>query len=92
MSQANVDIAKRLLNAYTGRDVDTFAALATKDFEWFTVVAWLSSQHEHSVAEIAKLVTENTEVPSLAEVLEVRLNALASAIAVVPAAAGIVTW
>jgi ketosteroid isomerase-like protein len=36
MSQQNVEIAKRAVDAFNRRDVDTlFAELATPDFEWF---------------------------------------------------------
>jgi hypothetical protein len=32
MSQANVEVAKRWVDAFNGRDVESFAALATPDF------------------------------------------------------------
>ncbi len=36
MSQENVEIARRVVDAYNRRDVDTlFAELATPDFEWY---------------------------------------------------------
>ena len=36
MSEANVEIARRVTDAYNRRDVDTvFAELATPDFEWW---------------------------------------------------------
>ena len=35
MSQANVEIAKRVMDAYNRGDVDSFAEVATADFEWF---------------------------------------------------------
>jgi ketosteroid isomerase-like protein len=34
VSQENVEIAKRAIDAFNLRDVDTFAALTTRDFEW----------------------------------------------------------
>jgi ketosteroid isomerase-like protein len=35
MSQANVEIVKRMTDAFNLRDVDAFAELAASDFEWF---------------------------------------------------------
>jgi ketosteroid isomerase-like protein len=35
MSQANVEIVKRGIDAYNRRDIDAFADLTTADFEWF---------------------------------------------------------
>jgi ketosteroid isomerase-like protein len=35
MSQENVKIAKRIVDAFNRRDVDGFFALAVPDFEWF---------------------------------------------------------
>jgi|SRR5580693_4905072 ketosteroid isomerase-like protein len=44
MSTENVEIAKRLTDAYNRRDVDTvFAELATPDFEWWPA---LTKAHE----------------------------------------------
>lgn len=34
MSQENVEIAKRCIDAFNASDVDAFNALATPDFEW----------------------------------------------------------
>jgi ketosteroid isomerase-like protein len=34
MSQENVEIASRAIDAFNGTDVDAFAALTTPDFEW----------------------------------------------------------
>src|ERR1700737_3929774 len=34
MSQANVDIATRAIDAFNRSDIDAFAALTTPDFEW----------------------------------------------------------
>jgi ketosteroid isomerase-like protein len=34
MSQANVEIVKRAADAFNGRDVESFVALTTPDFEW----------------------------------------------------------
>jgi ketosteroid isomerase-like protein len=36
MSQENVEIAKRLMDAFNERDLDTFAEITTPDFEWTT--------------------------------------------------------
>jgi ketosteroid isomerase-like protein len=36
MSQANVEIIKRVIDAYNRGDVDAFADLTTPDFEWLT--------------------------------------------------------
>jgi ketosteroid isomerase-like protein len=36
MSQDNVEIVKRALDAYNRRDVDAFVEFAAPDFEWFT--------------------------------------------------------
>ena len=35
MSEANVEIVKRAADAFNERDVETFMALTTPDFEWF---------------------------------------------------------
>ena len=35
MSEANVEIAKRNVEAFNRRDVDGFVESATPDFEWF---------------------------------------------------------
>ena len=35
MSQENVEIIKRAVDAFNERDVETFMALTTPDFEWF---------------------------------------------------------
>jgi hypothetical protein len=35
VSQANVEIGKRTLDAYNRRDVDLIAVYVTADFEWF---------------------------------------------------------
>ena len=34
MSQENVEIVRRLLDAFNARDLDRFAGLTTQDFEW----------------------------------------------------------
>jgi ketosteroid isomerase-like protein len=34
MSEVNVDIAKRAIDAFNGTDIETFTALTTPDFEW----------------------------------------------------------
>lgn len=39
MSQANVEIVKRLMDAVNRRDIDAFAEIATSDLEWFPVFA-----------------------------------------------------
>jgi ketosteroid isomerase-like protein len=39
MSQQNVEVVKRLMDAVNRRDVDTFAEITTSDFEWFPVFA-----------------------------------------------------
>jgi ketosteroid isomerase-like protein len=39
MSQENVEIVKRAVDAYNRRDVDAFAEHATADFEWFPAAA-----------------------------------------------------
>ena len=39
MSQANVEIAKRVVDAFNRRDVESFFALAASDFEWFPAMA-----------------------------------------------------
>jgi ketosteroid isomerase-like protein len=39
MSQANVEIAKRVVDAFNRRDVEGFFALAVPDFEWFPAMA-----------------------------------------------------
>jgi ketosteroid isomerase-like protein len=36
MSEQNVEIVKKLIDAFNGRDVETFAGLTTPDFEWTT--------------------------------------------------------
>jgi len=36
VSQENVELVKRLINAFNEREVDAFAALTTPDFEWTT--------------------------------------------------------
>lgn len=36
MSQENVEIVKRLMDAFNERDVEAFAQSTTPDFEWFT--------------------------------------------------------
>jgi len=36
MSQENVEIVKRLMDAFNKRDVDAFAEITTSDFEWTT--------------------------------------------------------
>jgi ketosteroid isomerase-like protein len=36
MSQENVEIVKRLMDAFNERDLDAFAELTTPDFEWTT--------------------------------------------------------
>jgi ketosteroid isomerase-like protein len=38
MSQENVEVVKRVLDAFNRRDVDAFAALTTPDFKWFPTV------------------------------------------------------
>jgi ketosteroid isomerase-like protein len=39
MSQENVEIVKRLIDAFNRRDVDGFAEITTADFEWITSMA-----------------------------------------------------
>lgn len=39
MSQENVEVVKRLMEAVDRRDIDAFAAVTTPDFEWFPVFA-----------------------------------------------------
>jgi len=39
MSQANVEIVKRLTDAFNRRDIDVLAELATPDIEWVPVFA-----------------------------------------------------
>jgi ketosteroid isomerase-like protein len=39
MSQENVELVKVLMDAVNRRDIDTFAAVTTSDFEWFPVFA-----------------------------------------------------
>lgn len=39
MSQQNVEIVKRLIDAFNRRDVDGFAEITTPDFEWITSMA-----------------------------------------------------
>ena len=39
MSQENVELVKRLIDAFNRRDVEGFAALTTPDFEWITSMA-----------------------------------------------------
>jgi ketosteroid isomerase-like protein len=39
MAQENVDIAKRVIDAFNRRDVESFFALAVPDFEWFPAMA-----------------------------------------------------
>jgi len=39
MSQQNVEIVKRFVEAFNERDVETFAAMSTADFEWVTSMA-----------------------------------------------------
>ena len=39
MSQENVEIVKRLMDAVNRRDIDTFAEVTTSDLEWFPVFA-----------------------------------------------------
>ncbi len=39
MSQENVEIARRVIDAFNRRDVDDFFALAAPDFEWFPAMA-----------------------------------------------------
>lgn len=34
MSRENVELAKRAIDAFNGRDIDAFAILTTPDFEW----------------------------------------------------------
>ncbi len=36
MSQENVELAKRLVDAFNEKDLEAFAALTTPDFEWTT--------------------------------------------------------
>jgi ketosteroid isomerase-like protein len=36
MSQENVEIVKRLMDAFNERDLDTFVEITTPDFEWTT--------------------------------------------------------
>ena len=36
MSRENVEIVKRLMDAFNERDLDTFAEITTPDFEWTT--------------------------------------------------------
>ncbi len=38
MSQANVEIVKRVINAYNWSDLDASDELCTPDFEWSTVM------------------------------------------------------
>lgn len=39
MSQENVEIVRRLIDAFNRRDVDGFADITTPDFEWITSMA-----------------------------------------------------
>jgi ketosteroid isomerase-like protein len=39
MSQADIEAAKRAIDAFNRRDVEGFFALATADFEWFPAMA-----------------------------------------------------
>jgi ketosteroid isomerase-like protein len=39
MSQENVEIVKRLIDAFNKREVDAFAEITTPDFEWITSMA-----------------------------------------------------
>jgi ketosteroid isomerase-like protein len=36
MSQANVELVKRFMDAFNARELETFAAMTTHDFEWTT--------------------------------------------------------
>jgi ketosteroid isomerase-like protein len=38
MSQANVEVAQRSVDALNRRDVATLAALSTRDFEWIAAM------------------------------------------------------
>jgi hypothetical protein len=35
MSQENVEVAERAMNAFNRRDIDAFIQQTTADFEWF---------------------------------------------------------
>jgi len=39
MSQANVEIVKRVMDAHDRRDLDDFDEMTTPDFEWFPAMA-----------------------------------------------------
>jgi ketosteroid isomerase-like protein len=39
MSQENVEVVKRLVDAFNERDLDAFAEITTPDFEWITSMA-----------------------------------------------------
>jgi ketosteroid isomerase-like protein len=39
MTQRNVEVVERLMDAVNRRDVDAFAEVTTSDFEWFPVFA-----------------------------------------------------
>jgi len=39
MSQANVEIAKKVVDAFNRRDVEGFFALAASDFDWYPAMA-----------------------------------------------------
>jgi ketosteroid isomerase-like protein len=39
MSEANVEIAKKVVDAFNRRDVEGFFALAASDFQWFPAMA-----------------------------------------------------
>jgi ketosteroid isomerase-like protein len=44
VSQGNVEIVKRAIDAYNRRDVDALADLTTPDFEWFTAMAGIENE------------------------------------------------
>ncbi len=44
MSQENVEVVKRLVDAFNERDIDAFAEITTPDFEWTTSMAAVENE------------------------------------------------
>ena len=63
MSQENVEVAKRAIDAYNRRDVDDFAELTTPDFEFFPAMDRLVEGGSHRGRGASKRTSTTSATP-----------------------------
>ncbi|MGA2320470.1 MAG: nuclear transport factor 2 family protein [Solirubrobacteraceae bacterium] len=62
MASANVELAARIVDAFNGRDVDTFSGLITDDFVWVTRTVTSSELTQYRGQEGLRQFFEDTEL------------------------------